>query len=365
MKAKLLTLLFSLYSLSLLAQTATPKPIQTTTTEETSYFFILFIIIGILLFVGVILLLRFLSFGLWFRARMSGVKFDMTSIAMMRVKKVDADLVVKLLIMAKESGIEDERLSLDALVSHYLEGGDVEKVIDAVISAKNADLDTDTPKDKLNLDFQKAKSISLALTDKDIIKVVDECVNPRVIQTEKIDAFAKDGIQLSMKARITIKGKIDEIVGGAGIETVLAKVNEATVSVVGSKNTHQDIIESPQKIGEEILEAVEYGKGTAYKIISIDISGIEIGQNIQAHLDIEKAQAKYETEKAREQKMRAEAAEAHAHHIYVEAKVSEAIAEAFKKGHINVQQYQELKNTEADTKMRESLGKSEHDEDHH
>ncbi len=284
---------------------------------------------------------------------MSKVEISLTQMVKMRIKGIDSEVLLKAMIMAKEAKLED--VTLGKLESHYLAEGNVTAVVEALIAAKSADVDLDD-RQRLNLTFATAAGIDLA--KKDVISAVEECFNYRVVETEPITAFTRDGIRLTMKARITIRAKIKKIIGCPGEETVLARINEAIVSLIGSTDSHQEIVENPHEIAETVLSKEELFEDTAFTVISIDISGIEIGEDVHAGIEIERAKAKIATEQAKEQKMRALAEEARAHHIKAESEVAEAMAEAFRKGNLSIHDYHKIKNTEADTEMRESIAKN-------
>jgi uncharacterized protein YqfA (UPF0365 family) len=261
---------------------------------------------------------------------------------------------VNSLIAATKAGL---KLNRDALEAHYLAGGRVKSVVNALISADKANM---------NLDFQVATAIDLA--GRDVLEAVQMSVNPKVIDTPPVTAVAKDGIQLIAKARVTVRANIKQLVGGAGEETVLARVGEGVVSSIGSADSHKLVLENPDSISRVVLEK-GLDSGTAFEILSIDIADIDIGKNIgavlqmdQANADKNIAQAKAEERRAmavaREQEMKAKAQEARANVIQAEAEVPKAIAEAFREGNLGVMDYYKYKNIMADTQMRESIAES-------
>lgn len=297
------------------------------------------------------LIFYFIPVGLWFKALVSGVRISLLQLVFMRWRKVPPPIVVNNLIAATKAGL---KLNRDALEAHYLAGGRVKSVVNALISADKANM---------NLDFQVATAIDLA--GRDVLEAVQMSVNPKVIDTPPVTAVAKDGIQLIAKARVTVRANIKQLVGGAGEETVLARVGEGVVSSIGSADSHKLVLENPDSISRVVLEK-GLDSGTAFEILSIDIADIDIGKNIgavlqmdQANADKNIAQAKAEERRAmavaREQEMKAKAQEARANVIQAEAEVPKAIAEAFKEGNLGVMDYYKYKNIMADTQMRESI----------
>jgi uncharacterized protein YqfA (UPF0365 family) len=269
----------------------------------------------------------------------------------MRIRKVPPGLIVNSLITATKAGLNLNRNELEA---HYLAGGNVTKVVNALISAQKANID---------LDFKAATAIDLA--GRDVFEAVQMSVNPKVIETPPITAVAKDGIQLITKARITVRANIRQLVGGAGEETVLARVGEGVVSSIGSAISHKEVLENPDSISKVVLKK-GLDSGTAFEILSIDIADIDIGKNIGAVLQMDQAiadkniaQAKAEERRAMaialEQEMRAKAEEARAKVIEAEAEIPKAIAESFRSGNLGIMDYYRLKNIQADTEMRESF----------
>ncbi|MGM0528564.1 MAG: flotillin-like protein FloA [Bacteroidota bacterium] len=311
----------------------------------------------VVIIVGVIILLWLLLYlipiGLWFQALVSGVRISLLQLIFMRWRKVPPSVIVVAMIEGDKAGL---KLNRDDLEAHFLAGGRVAQVVHALVSAAKANID---------LPFNMATAIDLA--GRDVFEAVQMSVNPKVIDTPPVTAVAKDGIQLIAKARVTVRANIRQLVGGAGEETVLARVGEGIVSSIGSADTHKKVLENPDFISKVVLEK-GLDAGTAFEILSIDIADIDIGKNIgavlqmdQANADKNIAQAKAEERRAmavaQEQEMKAKAQEARAKVIEAEVKVPLAIAEAFEKGNLGVMDYYRYKNIEADTNMRDSLSK--------
>jgi len=296
----------------------------------------------------------FFPIGLWISATASGVVINPVQLIAMRLRKVPPGVIVKNLITGKKAGID---LNRDDLEAHYLAGGDVTSVVNALVSADKANIE---------LDFGTAAAIDLA--GRDVFQAVQISVNPKVINTPPIAAVAKDGIQLIVKARVTVRANIKQLVGGAGEETILARVGEGIVTSIGSSLTHKEVLENPDKISKLVLQK-GLDSGTAFEILSIDIADVDIGKNIGAELQIDQAnadksvaQAKAEEKRAlavaEEQGQKAKAQEARAKVIEAEAEIPMAIAEAFRKGNLGIFDYYKLKNIDADTNMRENIGDS-------
>ncbi len=299
------------------------------------------------------LIFYFIPVGLWFKALVSGVRISLLQLVFMRWRKVPPPVIVNNLIASTKAGLS---LNRDALEAHYLAGGHVKLVVNALISADKANM---------NLDFQVATAIDLA--GRDVLEAVQMSVNPKVIDTPPVTAVAKDGIQLIAKARVTVRANIKQLVGGAGEETVLARVGEGVVSSIGSADSHKLVLENPDSISRVVLEK-GLDSGTAFEILSIDIADIDIGKNIgavlqmdQANADKNIAQAKAEERRAMavatEQEMKAKAQEARAKVIEAEVQVPLAMAEAFRSGNLGIMDYYKFKNIEADTSMRDSISK--------
>ncbi len=308
-------------------------------------------IVGLALFILLIVMMRIL--GLWFTAILSGVRVSFLQLILMRWRKVPPTVIVNSLIAATKAGLTLTRNELEA---HYMAGGNVPSVVNALISADKANID---------LDFKLAAAIDLA--GRDVLDAVQLSVNPRVIESPAVVAVAKDGIQLIAKARVTVRANIKQLVGGAGEETILARVGEGIVTSIGSAKNHKVVLENPDTISRVVLEK-GLDSGTAFEILSIDIADVDVGKNIGAALQIDQAnadkniaQAKAEERRAMavalEQEMKAKAQEARAKVIEAEAEVPKAMAEAFRSGNLGIMDYYRMKNIEADTGMRESFSK--------
>jgi uncharacterized protein YqfA (UPF0365 family) len=300
------------------------------------------------------LLFYFIPVGLWFTALVSGVRISLLQLILMRWRKVPPGVIVTSMIGATKAGIHLKR---DDLEAHYLAGGHVQSVVNALISADKANMD---------LNFQTATAIDLA--GRDVLEAVQMSVNPKVIDTKKVAAVAKDGIQLIALARVTVRANIQQLVGGAGEETVLARVGEGIVSSIGSADSHKAVLENPDSISKVVLQK-GLDSGTAFEILSIDIADIDIGKNIgavlqmdQANADKNIAQAKAEERRAmavaHEQEMKAKAQQARANVIQAEAEIPKAIAESFRSGNLGIMDYYKFQNIQADTKMRESISEN-------
>ncbi len=311
--------------------------------------YLIFIALGV---VALIILLYLVPLNLWFQALVSGVRISLIQLIFMRWRKVPPSIIVRAMIEAHKAGLR--HIKRDQLEAHYLAGGHVEKVVHALVSADKANID---------LPFNMATAIDLA--GRDVFEAVQMSVNPKVINTPPVTAVAKDGIQLISKARVTVRANIKQLVGGAGEETVLARVGEGIVSSIGSSDTHKSVLENPDSISRVVLEK-GLDAGTAFEILSIDIADIDIGKNIgavlqmdQANADKNIAQAKAEERRAMavasEQEMKAKAQEARAKVIEAEVEIPLAIADAFKSGNLGIMDYYRIKNIEADTNMRDSI----------
>jgi uncharacterized protein YqfA (UPF0365 family) len=288
---------------------------------------------------------------LWIEAFASGVRVGMGSLIGMRLRKVSPPSIIRPLIAATKAGL---RLDVDELEAHFLAGGDVARVANALISADKANID---------LGFEQAAAIDLA--GRDVLEAVQVSVNPKVIQTPKVAAMAKDGIQLIAIARVTVRANINRLVGGAGEETILARVGEGIVSTIGSADSHKAVLENPDKISKTVL-AKGLDSGTAFEILSIDIADVDVGKNIGAELQIDQAEADKQIAQAKaeerralavatEQEYRARVEEMRAEVIKAEAQVPLALAEAFRNGQLGVMDYMRYRNIEADTRMRDSI----------
>ncbi len=312
------------------------------------------IIIVVASIIGLWIILYFIPIGLWFTALLSGVKISLLQLILMRWRKVPPTVIVRSMIEAHKAGLG--YLQRDDLEAHFLAGGHVEEVIHALVSANKANID---------LSFQMATAIDLA--GREVLTAVKMSVNPQVINTPPVTAVAKDGIQLIAKARVTVRANIKQLVGGAGEETILARVGEGIVSSIGSSKSHKEVLENPDSISRMVLDK-GLDAGTAFEILSIDVADIDIGKNIGAELQMDQAnadkniaQAKAEERRAMavatEQEMKAKAQEARAKVIEAEVEVPLAMAEAFRSGNMGIMDYYKFKNIEADTGMRDSISK--------
>jgi uncharacterized protein YqfA (UPF0365 family) len=311
--------------------------------------------------IAVIVLLYFVSsaISLWIQALVSGARVGLFNIVFMRFRKVPPKLVVNVKIMAVKAGLE---ISTDDFESHFLAGGEVMRVVQALIAADKANI---------SLKFKQAAAIDLA--GRNVLEAVQMSVNPKVIETPLVAAMAKDGIQLKAVSRVTVRANIDRLVGGAGEETILARVGEGIVTTIGSADTHKKVLENPDMISKRVLEK-GLDAGTAYEILSIDIADVDVGKNIGAELETDRAEADKKIAQARaeerramanavEQEMKARVEEMRAKVVEAEAKVPLAMAEAFKKGNLGVMDYYRMKNIEADTQMRDKIGSPDEKKD--
>ncbi len=303
---------------------------------------------------------HYVPFFLWLSASVSGVHISLIQLFLMRLRHVPPHTIVPAMIEAHKAGLDN--ITRDGLEAHYLAGGHVEKVVHALVSANKANME---------LPFQMATAIDLA--GRDVFEAVQMSVNPKVIDTPPVTAVAKNGIQLIAKARVTVRANINQLVGGAGEETVLARVGEGIVSSIGSADGHASVLENPDSISKLVLSK-GLDAGTAFEILSIDIADIDIGRNIGAVLQIDQAnadkniaQAKAEERRAMavasEQEMIAKAQEARARVIEAEAEVPKAMAEAFRSGNLGIMDYYKMKNIQADTQMREQIVAPEEKDD--
>ena len=303
--------------------------------------------------VGLVIFLWFFPVTLWFQALISGVHISLIQLVLMRWRGVSPNTIVMAMVTGTKAGLT---LHADELEAHYLAKGNVPKVVNALISADKANI---------TLDFKMAAAIDLA--GRDVFEAVQMSVNPKVINTPPVTAVAKDGIQLIAKARVTVRANIKQLVGGAGEETVLARVGEGIVSSIGSAESHKLVLENPDSISKVVLHK-GLDAGTAFEILSIDIADIDIGKNIGAVLQMDQASADKNIAQARaeerramavalEQEMKAKAQEARARVIEAEAEVPLAMAEAFRNGNLGIMDYYKMKNIQADTEMRENIAK--------
>ncbi len=316
-----------------------------------SFGFTIGLIVGALILLWVFF--YFVPVGLWFQAIITNVRISLIQLIFMRWRKVPPGMIVRAMIEGSKAGL---KIDPNLLEAHYLAGGRVEQVVHALVSASKANIE---------LPFTMATAIDLA--GRDVFEAVQMSVNPKVIETPPVAAVAKDGIQLIAKARVTVRASIKQLVGGAGEDTVLARVGEGVVSSIGSADSHKAVLENPDIISKTVLKK-GLDSGTAFEILSIDIADVDIGKNIGAELQMDQAeadkniaQAKAEERRAmavaEEQEMRAKAQEARAKVIEAEAEVPLAMAEAFRNGNLGVMDYYKMKNIEADTEMRTNIAK--------
>ena len=327
---------------------------------------IFFVIGGIIVLVLGGLMLSF--FSLWIHALASGAKVSLPSLIFMKLRKVNPKVIILGRIMAVKAGIN---LSANDLEAHYLAGGNVQRVVQALIAASKANI---------ALTFQQATAIDLA--GRDVLEAVKTSVHPKVIDcpdpnrgSDTVAAVAMDGIQLKAKAKVTVRTNINRLVGGAGEETIIARVGEGIVTTIGSSETHKKVLENPDMISKVVLQR-GLDAGTAFEILSIDIADIDVGENIGAHLQIKQAEADKQIAqaraeerramaKAREAEMQAQVIEMQAKVVEAEAEVPRAMADAFRNGNLGVMDYYKMKNVMADTDMRESIAKTDEEEPKH
>ena len=320
-------------------------------------FIALYVIGGVVgLFIAIIII-RF--FGLWLRALVSGARVGLGRLVGMWIRRVNTNIVVDSRIVLVKGGLP---IHTDLLETHFLTGGDVVRVSRALVAASKA---------KIDLPFERAAAIDLA--GRDVLDAVKTSVNPKVIDCPNpesgkltIDAVAKDGIQLKAKARVTVRVNIDQLIGGASEETIIARVGEGIVTTIGSAATYKDVLENPDNISKRVLEK-GLDAGTAFEILSIDIADVDVGSNIGAKLQADQAEAdlrRFQAEaeqrraaaRAREQEMVAEVQENRAKVVLAEAEIPQAIAQSFRDGNLGIMDYYRLRNLQADTDMRKSLG---------
>ena len=319
--------------------------------------FLPIIVIGIII-IAVAILFTFIPVTLWISALAAGVKVSIFTLVGMRLRRVVPARVINPLIKAHKAGLD---VNTNQLESHYLAGGNVDRVVNALIAAQRANI---------SLEFERAAAIDLA--GRDVLQAVQMSVNPKVIETPFIAGIAMDGIEVKAKARITVRANIDRLVGGAGEDTVIARVGEGVVSTIGSATTHKKVLETPDSISHNVLNR-GLDAGTAFEILSIDIADVDVGKNIgailqtdQAEADKNIAQAKAEERRAmavaQEQEMVAKVQEMRAKVVEAEADVPRALAEALRSGNMGVMDYMNYKNIDADTDMRDSIGKLSQDD---
>ncbi len=315
--------------------------------------------IGLLIIAGAVLVFFLILFsvipiGLWISAVAAGVQVSLPSLVAMRLRRVPPNRIILPLIKADKAGIEVNQNQLEA---HYLAGGNVDRVVDALIAADKA---------RIALPFDRAAAIDLA--GRNVLDAVKVSVNPRVIQTPNVSAVAKDGIELISTARVTVRANLERLVGGAGEETIIARVGEGIVSSIGSSGSHKMVLENPDSISKTVL-AKGLDSGTAFEILSIDIADVNVGKNIgailqtdQAEADKRVAQAKAEERRAMavaaEQEFRAQVEEMRAKVVEAEAEVPRAIAQAFRDGNLGIMDYYNLENIQSDTRMRGNIAQA-------
>lgn len=308
-------------------------------------------VVAKIIILGVVILLLIVFFsivpvGLWISASASGVKIHLFSLVGMKIRRVRPHRIIMPLIKATKAGL---KLTTNQLEAHYLAGGDVDDVVNALVAAERAGMD---------LSFEQASAIDLA--GRDVFEAVKMSVTPKVIETPVISAVAKDGIELLVKARVTVRTNIKQLIGGAGEATVLARVGEGIVTTVGSSKTHASVLENPDEISKVVLDK-GLDTGTAYEIISIDIADIDIGRNIGANLQSLQAEANTKIAQAKAEERRAMAValeqEMKAEVVKAEAEVPKALSEALRSGNLGVMDYYKLQNLQADTGMRDGIGK--------
>ncbi|MBN2755982.1 MAG: flotillin-like protein FloA [Bacteroidales bacterium] len=310
-----------------------------------------YIVWAIIIIIALMVLLYFVPIGLWFQSQITGVPISLLQLIFMRWRKVPPSIIVNTLIISKKAGLDLKR---DDLEAHYLAGGNVIAVVKALVSAEKANL---------GLTFKVATAIDLA--GRDILEAVHMSVTPKVIDTPAVSAVAKDGIQLIARARVTVRASIENLVGGAGEETVLARVGEGIVSSIGSSLSHKQVLENPDSISKVVLSR-GLDSGTAFEILSIDIADVDVGKNIgavlqenQAEADLKVAEAKAEERRAMavalEQEMKALAQQKRAMVIEAEAEIPKAMSQAFREGNLGIMDYYNMKNIMADTSMRDSI----------
>ena len=308
-------------------------------------------IIILLVIILVAVFLRYVPLGLWIRALSSGVKIKISTLIGMRLRRVSPHRLVDALIMVRKAGLN---ITVDQLEKHFLAGGNIERVAKAMISAQQANID---------MTFEEACAVDLA--GRDVLQAVQMSVTPKVIETPPIAAVAKDGIELRVKARVTVRTDVTRLVGGAGEETIIARVGEGIVTTIGSSETHKAVLENPDLISQNVLNK-GLDSGTAFRILSIDIADVDVGRNIGAQLQMDQAeadrriaQAKAEERRAiavaREQEMIAAVQEMRSRVVEAEAQVPLAMAEALREGKLGVMDYYQMKNVIADTSMREGI----------
>lgn len=310
-----------------------------------------FIIMG-LIFVLVIVFFTMVPVGLWITARFSGLKISMASLVAIRFRRLSPSKIVNAMIKSHQAGIH---IKTNDLESHYLAGGNINQVVDALIAAERANID---------LSFEQAAAIDLA--GRNVFEAVQVSVTPKVINTPVIAAVAKNGIEVKVIAKVTVRANIERLVGGAGEETIIARVGEGIVTTVGSSETHAEVLENPDNISQTVLNK-GLDSGTAFEILSIDIADVDVGRNVGAELQRDQAEADKNIAQAKAEERRAQAIaleqENRAKVVEAESEIPLAIAEAFKAGNLGVMDYYNIQNVKADTKMRQSISNDEADLD--
>ena len=312
---------------------------------------ILFFVIAIVVVIMLVVFFRFFPIGLWISAAASGVHISIFSMVGMRFRRINPSKVVLPMIKATKAGLQ---VNMNELEAHLLAGGSVDRVVDALIAAQSA---------QIPLEFEQSRAIDLA--GRNVLEAVKMSVNPKVIETPVVAAIAKDGIELRAKARVTVRANISRLVGGAGEETIIARVGEGIVTTVGSSESHKAVLENPDLISRTVLNK-GLDAGTAYEILSIDIADVDVGRNVGAQLQMDQAeadrriaQAKAEERRAmavaQEQEMIAAVQEMRAKVVEAEAEVPKAMAEALRNGKLGVMDYYQMQNVISDTNMREAI----------
>ncbi len=314
-----------------------------------------FLLLGIIIVAIIILavILTFVPLGLWISALAAGVKIGIFNLIGMRLRRVVPNRIVNPLIKATKAGLT---VGVDMLEAHHLAGGNVDRVVNALIAAQRANIP---------LEFERAAAIDLA--GRDVLQAVQMSVNPKVLETPKVSAMAKDGIEVIAKARVTVRANIDRLVGGAGEETILARVGEGIVTTVGSSTSHKHVLENPDSISQTVLNKALHS-GTAFEILSIDIADVDVGRNIGAQLQTDQAEADKRVSQARAEERRAMAVAAEQENrasiqamrakvVEAEAEVPKAMAAALREGKLGVMDYYNMRNVVADTQMRDAISK--------
>ncbi len=307
---------------------------------------ILFFIIAIVLIILLVVFFRFFPIGLWISAAASGVHISIFSMVGMRFRRINPSKVVLPMIKATKAGLN---VNMNELEAHLLAGGSVDRVVDALIAAQSA---------QIPLEFEQSRAIDLA--GRNVLEAVKMSVNPKVIETPVVAAIAKNGIELRAKARVTVRANIDRLVGGAGEETIIARVGEGIVTTIGSSLTHSEVLENPDRISHTVL-CKGLDAGTAFEILSIDIADVDVGRNVGAQLQMDQAEADRRIEErramavAQEQEMIAAVQEMRAKVVEAEAEVPRAMAEALRNGKLGVMDYYQMQNVVSDTRMRDAI----------